>query len=125
MLRLKIWSILLIPLMLGYANGTTVAYADTTILIMGEDHDRETVPRGHRIFTRVVNIISDVLNTEGYNVFDETAVTMETSEQGRKRRPDAELIDVARGITQPPIKAHRYGLLIQWKLRIMIHLINI
>ena len=80
------------------------AQAKTTILIMGEDYDRDTVPRNNRIFTRVVNIISDLLNTEGYNVFDETAVTMDISQQGRVRRSDAELIDVSRGITQPPIK---------------------
>ena len=80
------------------------AVAKPTVLIMGEDHDRDTIPRNNRIFTRVVNIMSDVLNTEGYDVFDETAVTMDTSAQGRERRPDAELIDVARGITTPPIK---------------------
>ena len=40
------------------------AQAKTTILIMGEDYDRDTVPRNNRIFTRVVNIISDLLRSQ-------------------------------------------------------------
>jgi len=70
---------------------------------MGEDADDETIPRDSRVFKRVLNALSNQLHNEGFDVFDETAITLENFAQGKVRRKDAELIDIARTITRPPI----------------------
>ena len=73
------------------------------ILIMGEDADLDTVPRNSRVFRRVLDALSNQLHDEGFDVFDETAVTLDEFAQGRVRRTDAELIDIARSVQRPPI----------------------
>ena len=73
------------------------------ILIMGEDADKDTVARNSQVFGRVLNALSNQLHDEGFDVFDETAVTLENFVQGRVRRTDAELIDIAKSIRRPPI----------------------
>ena len=75
----------------------------TTVLIMGEDTDKDTVPRGSRVFKRVQDALSNEMNNEGFDVYDETAVTLDVAAQGRVRRTDAEIIDVARSVNRPPI----------------------
>ena len=66
------------------------------VLIVGEDADPDTIPRGHRVFTRVLDAISNTLINQGFDVKDETALTYETHVQGRERRNDAELIEIAK-----------------------------
>ena len=73
------------------------------ILIMGEDFDLDSVPRKDRVFKRVLNAVSNQLSDEGFDVFDETAVTLDDFAQGRSRRTDAEIIDIARSVKSPPI----------------------
>jgi len=73
------------------------------ILIMGEDADKDTVARNSQVFRRVLNALSNQLHDVGFDVFDETAVTLENFVQGRVRRTDAELIDIAKSIRRPPI----------------------
>ncbi|MEO0579390.1 MAG: hypothetical protein AAFZ58_11940, partial [Pseudomonadota bacterium] len=73
------------------------------VLIMGEDFDKDTVPRDSRIFGRVLSAVSNQLGDDGFDVFDETAITVGDFKQGRKRRSDAEMIDIARSIDRPPI----------------------
>ena len=73
------------------------------LLIMGEDADKDTVPRNSRVFKRVLAAVTDQMNQVGFDVYDETAVTLDNFKQGRTRRTDAELIDIARSIQRPPI----------------------
>ena len=73
------------------------------ILIFGEDTDRDTVPRDSRVFLRVLNALSNELHDQGFDVFDETAITLENFTQGRRRRSDAEIIDISRSLKKPPI----------------------
>lgn len=73
------------------------------ILIMGEDADQDTVPRNSRVFKRVLDALSNEMNNEGFNVFDETVVTLDDFKQGQVRRTDAEIIDIARSVKRPPI----------------------
>ena len=73
------------------------------ILIMGEDTDKDTVPRKSRVFNRVLDALSNELHNEGFNVYDEVAVTVDDFTQGRTRRSDAEIIDVARSVKKVPI----------------------
>ena len=84
---------------------TTVAVAgeQPNILVMGEDADRDTIPRHSRVFNRVLNALISELQMKGFKVYDETAAGMNITNPGRVRRTDAELFTVARRIKTPPI----------------------
>lgn len=73
------------------------------IMIMGEDADEFTVPRDNRVFKRVLNALSNEMHDEGFNVYDETALTLDDFAQGRTRRSDDEIIDIARSVKRAPI----------------------
>jgi hypothetical protein len=73
------------------------------IIVMGEDTNKNSIPRNSRVHRRAMNAISDQLSKLNLNVFNEVVVSLENFMQGRTRRTDAELIDVARSINQPPI----------------------
>lgn len=73
------------------------------LVVMGEDADEDAVPRGNRIFQRVIVELSETMNLRGYNVYDETAVAMGFTQANRVRRRDAELIEVARAVQNPPL----------------------
>ncbi|WP_320170254.1 hypothetical protein [Maridesulfovibrio sp.] len=66
------------------------------LMIVGEDADTDTIPRNNRVFKRVLNAISNELVNRGFDVKDETALTHMTHVQGRTRRNDAELIQIAK-----------------------------
>ncbi|WP_421902450.1 hypothetical protein [Maridesulfovibrio sp.] len=66
------------------------------VMIVGEDADPDTVPRNSRVFKRVLNAISNEMINLGFDVKDETALTHMTHAQGRTRRNDAELIQIAK-----------------------------
>ncbi|NDV26352.1 hypothetical protein [Desulfovibrio sp. JC010] len=66
------------------------------VMIVGEDADPDTVPRNSRVFKRVLNAISNEMVNLGFDVKDETALTHMTHVQGRTRRNDAELIQIAK-----------------------------
>ena len=68
------------------------------ILIMPLDHDPDSIPRRSRITSRIIDEIATQLQIKDFEVFDETALTVDTHAQGRQRRSDAELIQVARTI---------------------------
>jgi len=82
---------------------TVMAADDPNILIMAEDADADGVARNSRISTRILNAVVTQLDQRRYRVYDETAVTIDTHKQGRTRRTDAELIDIAKSIRKPPI----------------------
>ncbi|MGN8096113.1 MULTISPECIES: hypothetical protein [Methylobacterium] len=79
------------------------AQTKPNIVVMGEDADEDAVPRGNRIFQRVIHELSETMNLRGYNVYDETAVAMGFTQANRVRRRDAELIEVARAVQNPPL----------------------
>jgi len=83
----------------------TPAYAgdQPNVLIMGEDADKDTVPRNSRVFKRVLDALANEMSVEGFAVYDEVAVSLDDFNQGRVRRTDAEIIDVARSVKRPPI----------------------
>ena len=84
-------------------TSAALAGEEPNILIMGEDADKNTVPRNSRVFKRVLDALVNEMNDEGFNVYDETAVTLDDFAQGRARRTDAEIIDIARSVKRPPI----------------------
>ena len=79
------------------------AQTKPNIVVMGEDADEDAVPRGNRIFQRVIHELSETMNLRGYNVYDETAVAMGFTQANRVRRRDDELIEVARAVQNPPL----------------------
>jgi len=72
------------------------------LLVMIEDADKDSIPRNSQINKRVHASISQQLNHIA-DVYDETSITLDKFKQGRVRRTDAELFDIARSITRPPI----------------------
>jgi hypothetical protein len=84
-------------------QGTDERGGQPNIIIMGEDADKDTIPRNSHIFKRVLDALVNEMNDEGFNVYDETAVTLDNFAQGRIRRTDAEIIDIARSVKRPPI----------------------
>ncbi|MEG3619781.1 hypothetical protein V5T82_15050 [Magnetovibrio sp. PR-2] len=73
------------------------------VMIMGEDADKDTVPRNSRVFKRVVDALANELHNEGFDVYDEVSLTMDDFAQGRTRRTDVEIIDIARSVKTAPI----------------------
>lgn len=73
------------------------------LMIVGEDADRDTVPRHNRVFNRVLRAISHQMQMKGFKVYDETALSMRFTNAGRTRRSDAELIAVARRVNSVPV----------------------
>ncbi|TGE01750.1 hypothetical protein [Methylobacterium nonmethylotrophicum] len=92
-----------VSLGLALLAGPALAQPKPTIVVMGEDADEDSVPRGNRIFQRVIAELSETMNLRGYNVYDETAVAMGFTQPNRVRRRDAELIEVARAVQNPPL----------------------
>jgi len=87
----------------GFTAPASAEGKNPTLLIMAEDRDAESIPRKSRISTRILNELVTQLDSRGFDVYDETAVTLRTHTQGRSRRTDAELVDVAKSIRRPPI----------------------
>jgi hypothetical protein len=77
--------------------------AEPNILIMGEDWDKDTIPRKSQVFERVLSALKGEMAREGFKVYDETFVSLTDYQQGRVRRSDAEVMAIARGITHPPM----------------------
>ena len=73
------------------------------ILVMGDDSNPNALPRDHQAFERVINAIATELQTYGFTVYDETALTLRRFKQGRVGRADDELIDIARSVDEAPI----------------------
>jgi len=93
---------ILLAALIAFPQGAQ-AVDKPNILIMGDDADADTVPRHSRVFKRVLDAIAGELHTEGFDVFDEVAVTLDDFAQDRSRRSDAEVIDIAKSVTRPPI----------------------
>jgi hypothetical protein len=93
---------------LAFAGALTItapaAAADrSNIVVMGEEADMDSVPRDSRVHRRIEEALKEQLYIRGFDVYDETAATLGTTVPGRKRRTDAELIDVVRGARRPPM----------------------
>jgi hypothetical protein len=92
---------------LGLAAFTTAASAQTgprgpSIMIVGEDADKDTIPRGNVNFNRIQRAIAEQLIARGFKVYDETATTMDMLPQGGVRRELPELLQIAK-LSKSPI----------------------
>ncbi|RLU01945.1 MAG: hypothetical protein D9N11_11270 [Ketobacter sp.] len=93
----------LLAVCLLLVSAPLLAGDNPNLLVMGEDADKDTVPRNSRVFKRVLDQLNEEMHNAGFNMYDETAVTLGDFAQGRNRRTDAEIIDVARSVRRPPI----------------------
>jgi hypothetical protein len=82
---------------------TTQASDVPNLLVMGEDENQDAIPRNSQVFKRVINTLTNQMHDNGFDVYDETAITLDNFEQGRVKRSNAEIIDIARSIKRPPI----------------------
>lgn len=80
------------------------AYSSDSVnlLVMIEDGDKEAVSRHSLINKRVHASVSQQL-IQIADVYDETSISLDSFKQGRTGRSDAEILDIARSITRPPI----------------------
>ncbi|PIE69488.1 MAG: hypothetical protein CSA21_02335 [Deltaproteobacteria bacterium] len=76
--------------------GSLMAADLPRVMFLGEDDDRDAIPRNSRVHDRVLNAMVNEMLNQGFDVKDETAMTLDTHIQGRKRRSDAELISIAK-----------------------------
>jgi len=74
----------------------------TTFLLVSENAHEGTVPAGHRIFRRVYDAVEDQLSTRGFQVFDETSLSLDIPLPGA-RRNRAQILQRARLYTGAPI----------------------
>jgi hypothetical protein len=96
-------SLLLAGCLAATATMASAQVPKLNVVMMGEDADTSSVPRTNRVFTRVQQEIMEQMNVRGLQVYDEVAVSLEITNPGRIRRRDAELIDVARTVSRPPL----------------------
>lgn len=104
--RLLAFLFVLLPHGAGMAQTPAPSSAPAVgILALGEQSQRDSVPRDSRIYARVVTALNDVMSRSGVAVYDETAVTASFTSQSRTLRSDAELIEIARAVPAPPLDA--------------------
>ena len=72
------------------------------ILVMAEDASEGTVPRHSRVSQSVVSILQNQLHDRGFNVYDESLVSLH-QRPVPAQRSDAQLVAIARSINRPPI----------------------
>ncbi|MCJ8293954.1 MAG: hypothetical protein MJK15_06060 [Colwellia sp.] len=97
---------LLISLLIAsfFISPTAVQAANNAnILVIGNDANKGSVPRNSPIFNRVIGALANQMHDNNFDVFDETAITLDAFGQNRINRTDAEIINIARSITRPPI----------------------
>lgn len=97
------YAALLLLLSLMLVTVPTHAGDKINLLVMSEDADDDTVPRNSRVFRRVITAIQNQMLEQNIDVIDETMATLDEFEQGRTRRSRAEIMDIARSISKPPI----------------------
>lgn len=83
------------------ATSHVMAQANPNVLVMVEDYDQDTVPRNSRVTRQVLQELQNEFNQDGYNLFDETAITRDYFVQDRTRRSRQELLDVAKYVDTP------------------------
>ncbi len=97
-------SISLLLLTLFLLVSTSVYSANNAnILVIGNDANNGSVSRNSPVFNRVIGALANQMHDNNFDVFDETAITLDAFDQDRINRTDAEIINIARSITRPPI----------------------
>ncbi|MGE4063094.1 MAG: hypothetical protein AB7E79_06975 [Rhodospirillaceae bacterium] len=106
------FSILALIWMCCFAPLAAHALEKPNVLVMGLDAQDQragttigVVARDTRVFAQVMQAIGSELESAGFDVFDERAVTIDSFKQNRIGRTEGELLDIARTIQRPPMDA--------------------
>lgn len=73
------------------------------VMIVGDDSDRDAVPRNSQVFETVLDQLGDQFRSQGYDVYNETLLTADWATQGRQGRDLEELSKITRAIDNPII----------------------
>jgi hypothetical protein len=73
------------------------------VLALGSDGEPTSVPRGHRLYARIVTGLNEALSERRFRLYDETAVTASFVDPAGGRRSDAALVEIARAVSEPPL----------------------
>jgi hypothetical protein len=76
---------------------------NANILVIGNDANKGSVSRNSPVFNRVIGALANQMHDNNFDVYDETAITLDGFDQDRINRTDAEIINIARSIKRPPI----------------------
>ena len=90
-------------LAIGLCASNAQALDRANIVIIGEDFDLGTMPRDTQVYKGVLETLSGDLHEAGYAIYDETSVTLAEFTQGRTKRSEAEILDIARSVSRPPL----------------------
>lgn len=71
--------------------------------MIGNDANKGSVSRNSPVFNRVIGALANQMHDNNFDVYDETAITLDGFDQDRINRTDAEIINIARSIKRPPI----------------------
>lgn len=91
----------------GLLGAPRAEAGNMALVIAAEDADPTSVRRDHQVMRRVLAALTEMMNTRGFDIYDETAACMELTEPGRVRRKDTELIAVIRQCAGPALPGMR------------------
>lgn len=87
----------------GLATSSVLAGDRPNLLIMAEDADRDSLPRDSRVVKRVLNALAIQLQDIGFEVYDESVISLDTFSQRSVRRDRQELMAIGQSVRHPPI----------------------
>ena len=76
---------------------------NANVLVIGNDANAGSISRDNPAFISIIGALANNMHENNFDVYDETAITLDGFEQNRLHRSDAEIIDIARSIKRPPI----------------------
>lgn len=93
----------LLSLLLITISFASFAANNANILVLGNDANKGSVSRNNPVFNRIIGALANNMHDNNFDVYDETVITLDGFDQHKINRSDAEIIDIARSITRPPI----------------------
>jgi len=87
----------------GGMPSPSIAAESPNVLIMGVDGGRHMARRNGPVFRTVRESLSNVFFERGYGVYDEAAASLGKVRQHLSHRSDAEIVGIARAVSNPPI----------------------
>ena len=96
--------------------GAATRYADTPVLVVGEDEDETTVKRSSDVFKRVLAELTQGMKRTGFRMVDEESVAVDLGWKVKDRRPKRELIEVAKLMTRSGKASHRVRAMVLFRI---------
>jgi len=87
------------------------------VMVLGEDSDRDSIPRSSDIFRRVLNELKQQMSRYNFYVIDEEMMAADFGWQVRDRRPKSELVKVVDLANQSGNFAYQTRAMVIFKIR--------